>query len=275
MDQTVKFIPVNKGSADAVADIDIINRFTKATMKPEDVYCFSMTICDNDIDRDIEQFTDDTLKVAAPMFVGKTMLTDHFRSALNQVARIYRAEFVDLSGKNAVGQPYKGIRADAYIPINESTQPFIDSIEAGIVKEVSVGMSCEERNCSICGKPLVMDWYSWVRKCETGHIQGEKYDGKLCYGKLEKPVDAREVSFVAVPSQRKAGVTKSAGEDEREVSEAFHLISKIDLKKFPNEVAGLMAAVKASALSSDEHAKRQKIADEAKSKIQKGATQNG
>jgi hypothetical protein len=268
----IKFIQITKGAADATADIGLVNQFAKATLKPEDVYCFSMNICDNDIDTDIERFTDETLQSLAKMFVGKTMLTDHWRSALNQVARIYRTEFIDLPGKNAIGQQLKAIRADAYIPITESTQPLIDMIEAGIVKEVSVGARCKERNCSICGKPLSIDWYSWTWKCEDGHVKGEKYAGKLCYGNLEKPESANEVSFVAVPAQRRAGVTKAAGEDEHEIAEAFHLISTVDLQKFPNEVARFMEVVKKSMVSAEELVKRQKIAEEAKSKLRKGAT---
>lgn len=266
----VKFIQVTKGLADSVADIDLVNRFAKATLKPEDVYCFSMNICDNDIDSDTEQFTDETLKALAPMFVGKTMLTDHWWSALKQVARIYRTELIDLSGKNTLGQQLKAIRADAYIPIMESTQQLIDMIEAGIIKEVSVGARCKERNCSICGKKLSIDWWSFTLKCENSHIKGEKYDGKLCYGKLEKPESAHEVSFVAVPAQKRAGVTKSADEEESEVSEAFRLVSSVDLKKYPNEVARFMAAVRKSAATVEELAERQRIADEAKSKLKKG-----
>lgn len=271
----VKFIQVTKGAADPVADIDLVNRFAKATLKPEDVYCFSMNICDNDIDTDIEQFTDETLKSLAPMFVGKTMLTDHWWSALKQVARIYRTEFIDLSGRNAIGEQLKAIRADAYIPITESTQQLIDMIEAGIVKEVSVGARCRERNCSICGKKLSVDWWTYTWKCEDGHVKGEKYAGKLCYGKLEKPEAAHEVSFVAVPAQRRAGVTKSADEEESEVSEAFRVVCSVDLQKYPNEVARFMSAVRKSALTEEELVKRQKIADEAKNKIQKGAKNNG
>ncbi len=272
MDQTVKFKSFSKGNADAAADIDLINQFSKATLKPEDVYCFSMIICDNDIDRDVEQFTDETLAKAAPMFVGKTMLTDHWRSAKNQIARIYRAERVDLNGKNTIGQPYKGIRADAYMPINDSTQPIIDAIDSGIMKEVSVSMATDERNCSICGEALKFNWNSWQWSCDKGHVKGEKYNGKLCYGKLEKPTDAREVSFVAVPAQRRAGVTKGAEDDgEQKVAEAFRIIGAVDLKKYPNEVAHFMNSVKSSCLSNDEQEKRAKIAEEAKAKLSKGA----
>lgn len=41
------------------------------------------------------------------------------------------------------------------------------------------------------------------------HRKGETYGGKLCCGELTEPYDAYEWSFVAVPAQRQAGVTKT------------------------------------------------------------------
>lgn len=41
------------------------------------------------------------------------------------------------------------------------------------------------------------------------HKMGEVYGSKLCCGELVNPYDAYEWSFVAVPSQKRAGITKS------------------------------------------------------------------
>ena len=49
-----------------------------------------------------------------------------------------------------------------------------------------------------------------MRSRECTHIQGQKADGKVCHAILTEPSDAYEWSFVAVPAQRKAGVSKSA-----------------------------------------------------------------
>jgi hypothetical protein len=48
--------------------------------------------------------------------------------------------------------------------------------------------------------------------CE--HEKGKLYGGKLCYAELREPTDAYEWSFVAVPSQKKAGVMKKFEKDE-------------------------------------------------------------
>ena len=88
---------------------------------------------------------------------------------------------------------------------NDDTRPMIASIEGGIVKEVSVGVAVKHCNCSICGRPLI------GKECENGHVKGERSaGGSLCVGSLEDATDAYEFSFVAVPAQRGAGVTKTA-----------------------------------------------------------------
>ena len=87
----------------------------------------------------------------------------------------------------------------AYIPKNSGCDDFITLIDTGIVKEVSVGCSVKQCTCSICGKELNF--------CQ--HRKFKDYDGKTCYGILDDITDAYEVSFVAVPAQKEAGVTKS------------------------------------------------------------------
>ena len=85
---------VELGSAAVQAEeLEAINRFTKAQLKAEDVYTFSLILCDNDIDRDFERFDEKTLRELAELFVGKTGISDHKWESGRQVARIYRAEF--------------------------------------------------------------------------------------------------------------------------------------------------------------------------------------
>ena len=47
------------------------------------------------------------------------------------------------------------------------------------------------------------------QEATCGHQPGKKYGGRLCYTLLEDPTDAYEWSFVAVPAQPAAGVTKA------------------------------------------------------------------
>ena len=95
----------------------------------------------------------------------------------------------------------------------------IKEIDGGIKKEVSVSCSAESCICSICGKDL--------KRRECKHIKGRKYSGKLCHGILENPTDAYEWSFVAVPAQRKAGVTKSFLKEEHTLIKGTEVIKSV------------------------------------------------
>lgn len=141
MEQLSKSQVLSVKKADAAADIALINRYSKKELKPEDVYCFSVRLCDNDVDRDNERFTNATLEALAPLFTGKTGILDHQWSAENQIARLYRVETEVTGQKNSLGEALVILRGSAYMLRTESNQPMIDAIEGGIVKEVSVGCS--------------------------------------------------------------------------------------------------------------------------------------
>ncbi len=179
----------------------LINRYTRREYAEDEVYTFSVVLCDNEIDRDFEQFSPETLEKLCEMFVGKTGISDHDAKASNQIARIYDCNVEYPQNEyNSVGQQLVRLRAMAYIP-KDGNEEFIRSIDSGIKKEVSVGCSVSKRYCSVCGCDLTVD--------SCSHIKGKKYNTELCYHILKEPTDAYEWSFVAVPAQRGAGVTKS------------------------------------------------------------------
>lgn len=202
-----KMKTISKAPANAEADIGLINQHALKELKPEDVYVFSVVLCDNEVDRDFEKFADSSLDELAPLFVGKTGIFNHSWNAKDQVARIYNTSVEASSEKNSLGEPLRQLMAYAYILRSDSSADVIKKIDGGILKEVSVGVAMKQSTCSICGS--LMGW----RGCEDGHDKGMKYEEGLCYGSLEAPLDAYEFSFVAVPAQRGAGVTKSAGND--------------------------------------------------------------
>lgn len=182
-----------------------INHFSRRKLTQDEVYTFAVRLCDNEVDRDGERFEAQTLEGLAELFVGKTGIFDHQWSANGQTARIYRTEVVDEPGTiTAVGDGYRYVKGYAYMLRTPGNEELITQLDGGIVREVSVGCAVGRSVCSICGKQ--------AGSCI--HKKGEKYDGKLCYTKLEGAVDAFEWSFVAVPAQPKAGVlkTKSRGQ---------------------------------------------------------------
>ncbi len=83
---------------------------------------------------------------------------------------------------------------------NEKNSDLILDIDGGIKKEVSVSCSVDNITCSICGANMKNDC------CK--HTKGKVYDGVLCHYLLDGANVAYEWSFVAVPAQINAGVTK-------------------------------------------------------------------
>ncbi len=188
-------------------ELEQINKFTRRAFTADELYAFSVVLCDNDIDRDFERFTDKSLERLAELYVGKTGIFDHSHKAENQCARVFSAKVEAVEGKkNSIGEQYKHLLARAYMPKSAASEELILSIESGIKKEVSVGCSMSESYCSVCGAA--------VGTCQ--HRKGRTYrkNGKsvLCYFDLCSPTDAFEWSFVAVPAQPKAGVIKSYSE---------------------------------------------------------------
>ncbi len=171
-----------------------INGLAKGTMTAEQVYVFSVRLCDDQVDRDFERFDREALPELARLFVGKSGIVDHKWSAASQLARIFDTEVLEENG-------VASIKAWAYIRRGGAGDEWIADIEAGIKKEVSVGCAMGQSICSICGG----DYGS------CGHRKGEYYEGELCCAILREPVDAYEFSFVAVPAQRDAGVLKGLG----------------------------------------------------------------
>lgn len=203
-------------------ELEAINTFTRRPLKKEEVYQFNLILCDNEIDRDEECFPTESLHALAPLFLGKTGLFDHQPCAENQTARIYHTEVItDPTRKTSYGAPYAALRAKAYLMRCEKNRSLMDDIDAGIKKEISVGCSVAQIRCSICGVSQKGD--------SCSHIPGTEYDGARCYHTLEEPTDAYEWSFVAVPAQREAGVTKTTQRELPRLKKAFSQGSALTL----------------------------------------------
>ncbi len=181
--------------------LEKINRYTQKTLSAEEVFVFSVVLCDNEVDRDGERFSVSALHALAPLFKGKTAIQNHSMDAADQSARTFETLVVtDETKKTSLGEAYTYLKARCYMPRIGKNESLIAEIAAGIKKEVSVGCAVEKRVCSVCGAD--------ERTSPCGHRRGKVYDGKKCHYILENPTDAYEWSFVAVPAQKNAGVTK-------------------------------------------------------------------
>jgi len=159
-------------------ELEKINQYTRREFQAQELYAFSVVLCDNQVDRDFECFTKAALEKLKELFLGKTGIFDHSMRSGGQTALVARA----------------------YLPRTAKNQDFITELDSGIKKEVSVGCAVNRLRCSICGEDL--------KKGACRHQKGKTYDGRLCCTVLDDPYDAYEWSFVAVPAQREAGVIK-------------------------------------------------------------------
>lgn len=194
------------------AQMAAINALARGKLTAQQVYVFSLRLCDDQVDRDMERFDTQALYSLAKLFIGKTGIVDHRWSSDSQVARIFETQVVQEEGVTY-------IKAWAYIRRGGQAEEVIADIEAGIKKEVSVGCAMGRSVCSICG--------SDYGTC--GHHKGESYDGQVCVAVLKEPMDAYEFSFVAVPAQREAGVIKGLNRKNctlKELSDEFGLQSE-------------------------------------------------
>lgn len=179
-------------------DMKLINNYSLKELNKDDVFCFTVTLCDNDIDRDFERFNEESLKSLESLFVGKTGILNHSMRSEDQSCRTYKTQLItDNSRKTVDGLTYMYLKAWCYTVRSEKNVSLIKDIESGIKKEVSVSCASDSRICSICGDS------------HCNHIAGRKYNGETCHKTLIDITDAYEWSFVAVPAQRNAGVTKS------------------------------------------------------------------
>lgn len=200
-----------------------INAYSKSPLTAQEVYCFSVRLCDDLPDRDHERFDTASLPKLAELFRGKTGILDHNWSAERQIARIFDTEVLSEQGAHF-------IRAHCYMLRTEKNAELIAEIEGGIKKEVSVGCAMGQIRCSVCGEPYGT----------CNHRKGQSYNGTRCIAVLSEPTDAYEFSFVAVPAQPRAGVLKAKKGGESMTLREF--VEKSGMPEFRSTLAELEAA---------------------------------
>ena len=224
------------------AELKAINKYTLEPLKAEDVFTFKAVLCDNELDRQCEQFTLKALQDLQKLFLGKTVIKDHMHRADNQVARIYATELVQSTKALNSGELYTQLVAHCYMLNSEKNADLIAEIKGGIKKEGSVGFAVSSAICSICGTDNAK------RYCP--HWPGKSYEKEggmqTCTFTLAGCRDAYEFSLVAVPAQRGAGVSKSytgvtAYEDEQEEDTGSEVPPETENKGLDEERAREMA----------------------------------
>lgn len=188
------------------------NNEEQSSDSSEGLYYFDIHVCDNDIDRDNERFSLSALADISDKLPGVTIISDHDASSKNQIGRVESAEVVlDTQKLTKTGEPFFKVRAKGYVPINKKA--LVEDIKLGIKKEVSISACAVSRWCDECKK-------EWL---QTGcnHIGSTVV--------LSNISDVYELSFVAIPSQRNAGVERS------EILKNYIEKSKLKIRGLVNE----------------------------------------
>lgn len=229
-------------------ELKAINKFTLEPLTSDQVFTFKAVICDNELDRDYERFSMKALQDLKKLFLGKTVIKDHNRSADNQVARIYSTELVQSEKETKSGELYTQLVAHCYMVKTAGNADLIAEIKGGIKKEGSVGCSVTGSICSICGTDNT--------KSYCPHYPGRAYQKdeglRTCTFTLSGARDAYEFSLVAVPAQRAAGVSKSyTGKTVYEAQDgpegAYHVITQDSSEKAATlALRARVAAIKAA-----------------------------
>lgn len=187
------------------AELKVINKYALEPLTADQVFTFKAVLCDNELDRTFERFNLKALQDLKKLFLGKTVIKDHRRTADNQVARIYSTELVQSEKATQSGELYTQLVAHCYMVKTAGNADLIAEIKGGIKKEGSVGCAVTSSICSICGtdnaKTYCPHW--------PGRSYGKEGGNQVCTFTLSGARDAYEFSLVAVPAQRAAGVSKS------------------------------------------------------------------
>lgn len=200
-------------------DLELINRQSLKTLTADEIFTFSVILCDNEIDRDFEVFSDEALSSLEKLFVGKTGILNHSNRSEDQICRTYKTELIcDSTRKTEYGEGYKCLKAWCYTVKSAKNEDLIRDIESGIKKEVSVSCNFSEKVCSVCGESV------------CSHKEGSFYGDTLCFKRINGVTDAYEWSFVAIPAQRNAGITKT-------VSDKRNIHSEIQKTKAEKEMS--------------------------------------
>lgn len=119
-----------------------LNEFTHREFTEDEVFIFSITLCDNLIDRDNERFSARALEEMRSMFLGVTGIIDDNGK---HTARIFHTEIVTEDRGTITDEDYTILKAYVFMIRNTDNADIISQIESE-KKEVSISCSVEKQN---------------------------------------------------------------------------------------------------------------------------------
>lgn len=225
-------------SVDITKEFEHIKPLVSDDTTAEQLYIFSLRMCNNEIDSDYDKLSETFLQQFAEHINNGTapLIKDHTWSSDGQIGRVYRAEVLS-DGVNSLGEPFTYVLGYAYV---SASSEVVARIKLGLLSEVSVGFDGSAYTCSVCGEPVK----SHDHQCPQGHVFGSIHEDAPIYRNVNQCLAALECSFVPVPAQEGAEIqSKSDKKEGRRVKKSeFLKILGLKSKKAEEEETPAVAA---------------------------------
>lgn len=144
-------------------------------------------LCNNGIDTEYEHFDDEALDYMKMGVLGHICRSYRDLKLHACVAKIYDCQIKKIDRLTKYGAPYKNLVAKFYAVIELNSENFIKSLSTKPIEPTRITVGVEDRICSICGNDLM--------SASCPHIEGNKYDNRLCYGVLSNIIDFDECTL--------------------------------------------------------------------------------
>lgn len=158
--------------------------------------------------RNFTWYTEEALKSSVPTWTKpyqRPLILHHNEKDGKIIGRVMAANYTDMNTRSKTG----ALVFTCNVPDREGK----DGIKDGRLKTVSIGVIAHDVRCSICGHVI-----SEYGECE--HERGMIYDDEVCYWMVHK-MEAKELSYVIVPSDIYAHNIKIYSPDEKNLIENF------------------------------------------------------
>jgi hypothetical protein len=231
---------------DVAKEFEHIRPLVSADTTPEQLYIFSIKMCNSEIDSDFDKLTPAFLQQFSDFITASPipLIKDHNWTAENQIGRVYRAEVLS-DGLDSQGESYTYVLGYAYVAANSE---IVSRLKLGLLSEVSVGFDGKGYTCSVCGADVL----SHDSQCPNGHIFGSTIEGVTVYRSVGECTSALECSFVPVPAQDGAEVQSKSKEVKKVKRSEFFKKLGLKSKKAEEEESTAVAAETTPATADEE-----------------------
>ena len=140
--------------------LEKISNYYPKRVTLDDVYIFTVKLCDNDIDTERDCFSDESLKDIERLAIGKTGQIYDYK------ARIFDTRIiVDDDEKTKYGEPRKELYAHCWIERTPQNAEIIQAIADSVTNIATISCSVKHIYCSVCGNNKLRNHC----KCDYGY----------------------------------------------------------------------------------------------------------